>query len=404
MTPGARLAAAAEVLTEIFARKAAADRALAAWGKAHRFAGSKDRAAIAARVYTCLRRRNECADRMQDERPRALVLGSLAVADALDPAAIEALATDGTHALGPLTEAERTSLQTPRTATDPWIALNYPRWLHPSLAAAFGETLAQEMTALNARAPLDLRANTLKTTREAALAELKAAGLTPQPLPATPAGIRLADADAKLAALPIYKDGRVEIQDEASQRAVDLAAARPGDTVIDLAAGAGGKSLALAATMENKGRILACDVEPYRLKAMEPRLARAGAGIVEIVGDPYGGAIKAAVGEGADLVFVDAPCSSTGTWRRNPESKWTLDEARLATYRAAQTKLLDRAADLAKPGGRILYAVCSILPEEGEAQTQAFLARHADWHPTSTLKLSPARDATDGFYAALLSS
>lgn len=401
MTPGARLAAAAEVLADIFARKAAADRVLAAWGKAHRFAGSKDRAAIAERVYICLRRRNECAFTVQDESPRALVIGSLAVADALDVDVIAALCVDGAHALGPLTDVERASLQSRRTPNDPWITLNYPKWLHADLAAAFGENLAREMAALNTRAPLDLRANTLKTTREAAIRELEAAGLRPHAC-ATPSAIRVADADAKVTALPIYKEGRVEVQDEASQRAVLFAQARPGDTVIDLAAGAGGKTLALAAAMANKGRILACDVEPLRLKNMEPRIARAGATIVEIVGDPYGGAIKAAAGEGADLVFVDAPCSGSGTWRRNPESKWTLDETRLAAYRAAQTKLLDRAAELAKPTGRILYAVCSLLSQEGEAQVTAFAARNPSWRVAQSLMLTPARDQTDGFFAAEL--
>jgi 16S rRNA (cytosine967-C5)-methyltransferase len=402
MTPGARLAAAAEILTEIFARKAAADRAIAAWGKAHRFAGSKDRAAIADRVYACLRRRNECAFAMNDESPRALVLGSLAVADALDLARIEALAVDGTHALGALTAGERERLQTTHRATDRWIALNYPDWLHDDIASAFGANLEREMKALNARAPLDLRVNTLKATRDAVMRELTADGLTATARP-TPTAIRLADENAKVTAHPAYTQGRVEVQDEASQRAVLLAAASPGDMVIDLAAGAGGKAIALAAAMENKGRVLACDIEPGRLRHMEPRIVRAGAGIVEIVGDPYGGAITSAKGEGADLVFVDAPCSGSGTWRRNPEAKWTLDRARLASYSAAQVKLLDRAAELVKPSGRIVYAVCSILPAEGEVQARAFTARHPAWTVSASETLTPARDETDGFFAAVLS-
>jgi len=401
VTPGARLAAAAEILAEIFARKAAADRAIAAWGKAHRFAGSKDRAAIADRVYACLRRRNECAFAMQDESPRALVLGSLAVADALDLARIEALATDGTHALGALTDRERKHLASPQRVADPWMALNYPDWLHDDIASAFGANLEREMKALNTRAPLDLRVNTLKATRAETISELNAAGLTATSRP-TPTAIRLADENAKVTAHPAYTEGRVEIQDEASQRAVLLAAAQPGDTVIDLAAGAGGKSLALAAAMANKGRVLACDIEPARLRNMEPRIVRAGATIVEIVGDPYGGAISTAKGEGADLVFVDAPCSGTGTWRRNPEAKWTLDRARLAAYSIAQVKLLDRAAELVKPSGRIVYAVCSILPAEGVGQVKAFTGRHPTWTVSATESLTPARDETDGFFAAVL--
>lgn len=404
MTPGARLAAAAEVLAEIFARKAAADRTLAAWGKAHRFAGSKDRAAIAERAYAVLRRRNECAFAMDDESPRALVIGALAVVDGLGLAQIEALCVDGAHALGALTDRERERLSALRRATDPWVALNYPAWLHDDIAAAFGPDLEREMTALNGRAPLDLRVNTLKAKRDDVIAELTAAGLSPAPCPKTPTAIRLGSGDAKLTALPAYVEGRVEVQDEASQRAVLLATARPGDTVIDLAAGAGGKALALAAAMANKGRVLACDVEPARLRNMEPRIARAGAASIEIVGDPYGGAIASAAGEGADIVFVDAPCSGSGTWRRNPESKWTLDAARFAAYRAAQTKLLDRAAELTKPGGRIVYAVCSILPVEGEAQIAAFIARHPTWRVATAVTLTPLRDGTDGFYATVLES
>jgi 16S rRNA (cytosine967-C5)-methyltransferase len=403
VTPGARLAAAAEVLAEIFARKAAADRALAVWGRGHRFAGSKDRAAIAERVYTCLRRRNECAFAMGDESPRALVLGSLTVVDNLKPLEVEALCADGAHALGALTAGERERVEAPRRSNDPWITLNYPVWLHDELSKALGGGLERELTALNARAPLDLRVNTLKARLDRVLDELVAAGFAPVLCPQTPTAIRLAaGADAKVTALPAYRDGRIEVQDEASQRAALIAGARPGDMVIDLAAGAGGKALALAAVMQNKGRILACDIEPGRLRNMEPRIARAGATIIEIVGDPYGGAISAAAGAGADLVFVDAPCSSTGTWRRNPEAKWTLDVERLNAYRTAQAKLLDRAAELVKPGGRIAYAVCSILPSEGDGQVQAFAARRAGWRVVAAQTLTPGRDGMDGFFVALV--
>ena len=402
MTPGARLAAAAEVLAEIFARKAAADRTLSGWGKAHRFAGSKDRAAIAERVYACLRRRNECAFAMDDESPRALVLGSLALIDALDVERIEALAIDGTHALGPLTADERARLQAPRHTKDPWITLNYPRWLHDEFASAFGANLEREMAALNARAPLDLRVNTLKSDRDAVIAELTAAGFTATARD-VPTAIRLADENAKVTAQPAYAEGRIEVQDEASQRAVLFAKANPGDTVIDLAAGAGGKAIALAAAMQNQGHVIACDIDPGRLHHMTPRIVRAGATIVDVLGDPYGPVVTTAKGEGADLVFVDAPCSGTGTWRRNPESKWTIDPARMATFRAAQTKLLDRAAELTKPAtGRIVYAVCSVLPAEGQAQVSAFTARHPAWAVSGSETLTPARDDTDGFFVAML--
>ncbi len=397
MTPGARLAAAAEVLTEIFARKAAADRVLAAWGKAHRFAGSKDRAAIAARVYAVLRRRNECAFRMQSEDARALVVGSLSVVDGLALEAIAALTTDGTHALGALSEHERAQLATTPISSDPWVRFNYPQWLHVELVQAFGDALDNEMRALNERAPLDLRANALKASRAEVLRELGDAGIEAVALASTSHGMRVAaGGDAKVAALPGYVQGRFEIQDEASQRAVALARVRPGETVVDLAAGAGGKALALAAEMANNGRVIVSDIDVARLRHSEPRLARAGATIVEDGGDPYG----AALARGADVVFVDAPCSGSGTWRRNPEAKWTLDAARLETYRAAQVRLLERAAELVRPGGRVIFAVCSVLPCERQEQIDAFLRRHSGWCVEETLDLTSARDATDGFFAA----
>jgi 16S rRNA (cytosine967-C5)-methyltransferase len=405
VTPGARLAAAVEVLNEMFARRAAADRALAAWGKAHRFAGSKDRAAIAERVYAVLRRRNECAFRMQDERARALVIGSLAVADGLGLDAINALCTDGAHALGGLTSSEVAHLADARAPGEPWIRGNYPEWLHGALLEQFGDRLSEEMAALNARAPLDLRVNALKATREAVLAELTQASIAATALAAVPFGVRIAaGADAKVTKLDCYLQGRVEIQDEASQRAVLLADAKPGGVVVDLAAGGGGKSLALAAAMKNEGRVLACDIDPARLQPLVPRAERAGATIIARAGDPYGAALVQTVGDGADIVFIDAPCSGSGTWRRNPEAKWTLDAVRLRGYCDAQVRLLDRGVEFTRPGGRMIYAVCSVLPCERREQIDAFLRRRPGWRVDGVVDLTPARDQTDGFFAARLAA
>ncbi len=400
MTPGARLAAAAEILADIFTRKSAADRALSAWGKSHRFAGSKDRAAIGERVYTVMRRRNECAFRMQSEAPRALVIGSLAVADGLDVGAIDALCTDGAHALGGLTSSEVAHLADARPPSEPWIRFNYPEWLHGALAEQFADRLGEEMAVLNGRAPLDLRVNALKATREAVLAELAQASIEATALAAVPFGIRIAaGTDAKVTKLDCYEQGRVEIQDEASQRAVLLADAKPGDVVVDLAAGGGGKALALAASMQNTGRVLACDVDPARLQPLGPRAERAGATIIESAGDPYGAALDQTVAGGADVVFVDAPCSGSGTWRRNPESKWTLDRKRLDGYVDAQSQLVQRAAALVKPDGVLVYAVCSVLGPE-RAAVQELTGQ--GWALEREAFLTPARDGTDGFYVARL--
>lgn len=350
-----------------------------------------------------LRRRNECAFRMQRSDARALVIGSLAVVDRLDGDAIAALCVDGSHALGALSEQELTQATSVRDADEPWVRSNYPQWLHDELSLTFGGALSREMRALNERAPLDLRANALKATREQVLLELREAGVEAAAIPATRHGLRVAvGTDAKVTALDGYAQGRFEIQDEASQQSVALAGARAGETMVDLAAGGGGKALALAAEMTNAGRVLVCDIEASRLKKAEARIARAGATIIETQGDPYGLAVKAAVGPGADAVFVDAPCSGSGTWRRNPEAKWTLDEQRLEGYRAAQVQLLDRAVELVHPGGRIVYAVCSVLPSERQAQIDAFIGRHDGWRVDGSLDLTPARDATDGFFAARL--
>ena len=396
------MAAAAEVLAEVFQRKAAADRTLAAWGRNHRFAGSKDRAAIAERVYAVLRRRNEFAFRMQSDTPRALIIGSLAVADGLEPDAIAALCVDGQHALGALTESERARVIDKLAPTEPWVLFNYPAWLHPAFVEAFGADLPREMAALCGRAPLDLRVNALKAERDSVVMELMAAGVIASTL-GIENGLRISTgSDAKITALPAYLEGRIEIQDEASQRAVLLAGARPEDVVIDLAAGAGGKVLALAVAMENRGRILACDVDPARLQALLPRLQRSGARIIEIAGDPYAAELMARAGGGADLVFVDAPCSGSGTWRRNPEAKWTLDASRLEAYRAAQQRLLDRAVDLVKPSGAIVYATCSLLPSEGPQQLVALIQRRPGWQAEIVQTMTPYRDRTDGFFVARL--
>ena len=402
MTPGARLAAAAEVLDQVLGGRSAADRALQAWGRDHRFAGSKDRAAIGERVYAVLRRLGECEAVAGARQGRSLVLASLVVCDRLEIAEVARLATDGAHAPGALTRQEESRIAGYMPSAHDG-QLNVPGWLLARLAGVFGDRIDAELAALNERAPLDLRVNTLKARREDVLDALTRAGFSPAPCVHVPEGIRLpAGTDAKISALPCFIEGQVEVQDESSQMAVHFAAPRPGDIVIDLASGAGGKALALAALMQDRGRVLACDVAMERLMALGARRARSGATIITMAGDPYGERVAQLAGAGADLVFVDAPCSGSGTWRRNPEARWTLDEARLQGYLAAQVQLLDRAVGLVGPQGRIVHAVCSVLAEEGARQADAFCTRHAGWFVARTLELSPASTGTDGFFAAEL--
>jgi 16S rRNA (cytosine967-C5)-methyltransferase len=281
------------------------------------------------------------------------------------------------------------------------------------------------MGALRVEAPLDLRVNTLKTTPEEARAALALDGVETKPTALSPLGLR-AQGRPPLANLASFKSGLIEVQDEGSQLAALLVDARPGMRVADFCAGAGGKTLAMAAAMENKGRIVACDVLQGRVERAATRLQRAGAHNVERRGltserDPW---VKRHAG-GFERVLVDAPCSGMGTWRRNPDAKWKLTPDYLKELLDLQQRILDSAARLVKGGGRLIYATCSLLPEENEAQIERFLAQHADfavlpmadvWRDSigrhkdaapcpagdAYLRLTPAQHGTDGFFVAVL--
>lgn len=424
MTPGARLQSAIEILKDIFLSGRPADRIVESWGRSNRYAGSKDRAAISELVYTVLRRRAELSAATGHEDARLLAFAAQALVNGED---ISSLADGSRHAPEPLTEEESATLAAavlPGADAPLWVRLNYPEWLHPELEEAFGDALEREMSALLERAPTDLRVNTLKTSRDAALKALKDAGLTADPCPWSPWGLRLTSR-GNLPALTAYRDGAIEIQDEGSQIACLLAGVKSGEQVVDLCAGGGGKSLALAAMMGNRGQIYACDTDGRRLAPLEPRAQRAGIRNVQTTvlgpwhpGDPDPN--LAGLAGRVDCVLVDAPCSGTGAWRRSPDARWRLGPDTLAGYRAAQEEVLARAADLVRPGGRIVYVTCSLLPSENERQVEAFLATHAgfavvSWAafwpegevpppapPGSALRLSPASTGTDGFFVAIL--
>jgi 16S rRNA (cytosine967-C5)-methyltransferase len=429
MTPGARLSAAIEVIADIETRRRPAADALKDWGLAHRFAGSGDRAAIAGLVYDALRRRASSAHVMGDGAPRAILLGMLRLERKLDPEAIAALADGARFAPAPLTAEERAQLENAdRAAAPPWVAGDYPEWLDPYLARVFGEERAAEGAALASRAPLDLRVNAIKGTREEAAAAL--AELDPVPTRWSPVGLRLAlAADAKAPAIhaePAFIKGVVEVQDEGSQLAALLAAAKPGEQVIDLCAGAGGKTLALAAMMENHGQLYATDTDKRRLAPIHERLARSGARNVQVRTPRAAGDALADLAGRADLVLIDAPCTGIGTWRRNPDAKWRVRPGALALRQKEQATVLDRAAALVKPGGRVAYVTCSLLAEENGDQVRAFLARQGDFVPVPPgevanalgeraylfrravliseegLMMTPRRTDTDGFYVAVL--
>jgi 16S rRNA (cytosine967-C5)-methyltransferase len=387
MTPAARVQAAIELLDEIIgaAREggAAADTLIARYFKTRRYAGSKDRRAVRDLVFEAIRR--------VGERPtsgRAAMLGLTK-----DSPELIALFDGSPHGAAPIGEGEPTA--------PAGIA---PAWLLDRFDPAIG---ADELSALLGRAPLDLRVNRLKAAREQVLTQLPVAAPTPH----SPIGLRMPEG-FKVDQTDAWHSGLIEVQDEGSQLICLGCDARAGDLLIDLCAGAGGKTLALAAEMANSGRILACDTDRTRLSRMAPRLARAGVTIVDCrLLDPGREAeALAELAATADLVLVDAPCSGTGTWRRNPETRWRLTPERLDRLVRLQATLLDIATELVRPGGHLVYAVCSLLAVEGRDQADA-LTRRSSLVPTPPAislgrpagpgwVLSPAWDGTDGFFVA----
>jgi 16S rRNA (cytosine967-C5)-methyltransferase len=429
MTPSARLSAAVEVLADIEARRRPAADALRDWGLAHRFAGSGDRAAVAGLVYDALRRKASAAWLMGEATPRATLLGMLRLERGLDVAQIAALCSGARFAPPPLSEREHARLASAGMEGAPaHVAGDYPQWLDAHLARVFGDERVAEGAALASRAPLDLRVNTIRGERDRVVAMLS--HLQAAPARWSPSGLRIRlGAEAKSPAIhaePAFRKGLVEIQDEGSQLAALLAGAKSGEQVVDLCAGAGGKTLALAASMENRGQIYATDTDKRRLAPIHARLERAGARNIQ-VRTPRGAAdVLADLAGRADLVLIDAPCTGTGTWRRNPDAKWRIRPGALAERMKEQQAALDRAAPLAKPGGRIAYITCSVLAEENGEQVRAFLGRHGGFAVVPPpevanalgerallfrravlmseegLLMTPRRTDTDGFYVAIM--
>jgi 16S rRNA (cytosine967-C5)-methyltransferase len=406
MTPAARLQMAIDILEGLEKSAQPTDRFLKSWFRIRRFAGSKDRRAIAEAVFSAQRHRAKLSHRMGADTPRALVIAALLE----EGADIAALFTGGGYGPAPLTEEEQRIIGAAPAAPPDWVTGEYPQALEDELRRAFGDTIAQEMEAFQHRAPADIRVNTLKARRDAVIAALNEDGVACAPTPYAPHGIRITGEAGNLSKSALFESGAFEFQDEAAQIASHLCGAAPGMRILDLAAGAGGKSLAFAAAMNNDGEILACDTRGEALFELEKRASRAGVTIIKTLpldhGQPSGL---------FDAVFVDAPCSGTGTWRRQPELRWRLTAERLAYLVGVQDMLLDQAAGLVRPGGRLFYATCSVLPSENQDRVAAFRARHPgfaldnlaeSWprNPPPGLgqdfRASPARTGTDGFYCA----
>ena len=425
--PG-RVSAAIEILADIDRHHRPVAEALKAWGLANRFAGAGDRAAIGNLVYDALRSRASHAFAMGEDTPRAIALSVLVRDWAEDATGLAAAFASDPHAPEAPTEAElaRLTAPDPLTGAPDHIRADIPEWAAPHLAEAFGDNWVTEGRSLATRPPLDLRVNSLRADRERVLRALDR--LHPHHEPLLPLGIRFpaGNRDSRTPNVQVeesYLKGWFEVQDFGSQIVAQLAApVRGGEQVLDLCAGAGGKSLALAALMQNRGQVFAYDSDRNRLAPIYDRLKRNGARNVQVRA-PKPGALDDLEGK-LDSVLIDAPCTGSGTWRRQPTAKWKLTPEQLATRTAEQREILDSAVRYLKPGGTITYITCSVLPPENQHQVRAFLERHPDFaatpahsvwmrhfsgsplrarfSPEGGIALSPATTGTDGFYAVEL--
>jgi len=441
MIPGARLAAAIHLIERIAGEGRPADDIVRGYFIGKRYAGAKDRRAVRERVYGVLRRKARLgwhlANQGHEITPRALVLADVILSGALEAAAAAALFDGSRHGPAPLDERESALAQalSGRPLDDPEmddaVRAEVPEWIAARLQSFYGDRFAEELAACNTEAPMDMRVALARVTRDQARRSLEKEGIRPEPTPLSPLGLRL-QAHSDIGRSKAFRQGLIEVQDEGSQLLALLLGSRPGMAVADYCAGAGGKTLALADRMGlqggdksgKRGRLAALDSDPKRLARIERRIDRGGLGATierHVLGedDPWCAANRGAF----QRVLVDAPCTGTGTWRRHPAMKWRLGQEKLTELTALQDAILDRAAALVCPGGRLLYATCSLLAEENEERVAHFLGLHpgfkaldmrAVWAETLPgpcpegicgdlgLRLSPASTGTDGFFAAAL--
>lgn len=379
MTPAARLSAAIEILDRVLAG-APAEQVLTNWARASRFAGSGDRHAVRDLVYDALRCRRSFAALGGAETGRGLILGGLRSAG-VDP---ETLFTGEGHAPAPLSSADIGQAPTG------FAALDIPDWLASQMQQDLGDAFKTVAEALRHRAPVFLRANLARGSRDSARAALAEAGIEAEPHPLSPTALLVTAGARRVSASDPYTGGLVELQDAASQAVVDALPLADGMRGLDYCAGGGGKSLAMAARA--RVRLFAHDSDPRRMRDLPARAKRAGVKVEVLPGAPSGL---------FDLVLADAPCSGSGSWRRAPEGKWALTPQRLQDLRNIQSEILDKASALVQPRGWFAYATCSLLNAENRDQIDAFLARTGKWSLQRELRLTPI-DGADGFYLALL--
>ena len=432
MKPGARIFAAIELLENLWESSTSASAEIQTYFKLRRFAGSSDRKSIKFLFYEIIRKRSKLNWWFRQFEPnsnftaRSAVIVYLILENNHKEDMMLELFSNKIYHPHCLTKTEYRLLRsiTGNTLHHPkmpdFVTGEYPEWLDPTFRDIWGNKILDETVALNSRAPLDLRVNTLKASREALQLDLLKEGLETSFTPFSPLGLR-ANSDTKITETFAYKMGKVEIQDEGSQLISILCDAKPGMRVIDYCAGAGGKSLAIAAIMKNKGHIMACDISLARLKKIKERQKRANIRIISskvLQSKNYKAPIKNI--KQADRVLCDVPCSGTGTWRRQPEKKFNFSEYQLKKLLKTQRNILFHAQNLVKPGGLLIYSTCSVLPQENHEQISWFLKTFKsfsikpiktisqevcfspDFFAAEYLKLSPATTNTDGFFCAIL--
>lgn len=424
MTPAARTQAVIEILEEVLSVPRPADTITSAYFRARRFIGSKDRSAIGARLYAVMREYHRLgwwiARAGCDVNARTLVIAAIAIGGGEEAKGLNELFSGAKYAPAPMSKEERhlarelagQQLEHPEMPLRE--RMECPEWAFAPLKEALNGTFETEMGSMMEQAPLDLRVNALKATRDETLARLKKDGFDAHAGKLSPLSIRVFGRP-QIAQHALFRDGVIEIQDEGSQLVALVADAKPGEQVADFCAGAGGKTLALGAAMNNRGRIVALDVLGGRLMRAKERFRRAGLHNIETraLSSERDKFVKRHEGH-FDLVLVDAPCSGTGTWRRDPDKRWRQLGPGISELVPLQRSILESAMRMVRPGGRLVYATCSLLPEENERQVENFLESHPDFSlrpakqvleipgASDNLNLTPAKHGTDGFFAAVM--
>ena len=431
MRDGGKIQAAIEVLRDVLERRTPVKEAVRDWGKKSRFAGSRDRAWISGLVVDALRRKNSIEHAMMGTGARVLALGALKHAWGWDVRKIEEALKDE-HGPAAMNAQEREGvLLAPDPSASPHVRGDYPEWLAPHLQRAFGPDAVPEAMAMATRAPIDLRVNTLKSDAEKAGRALE--GVKARQMPELHNGFRIPAADSvergeAVEAIPAYSKGWVEVQDMGSQIAAAVSCAAPGEQVLDYCAGGGGKTIAMAAMMQNKGQIFSHDIDGRRLSALIPRIERAGIRNVQLRHPKENASLDDLEGK-MDMVMIDAPCTGVGTWRRKPDAKWRVQPNALEKRIGEQAMILRQACNYVRPGGRMVYVTCSFLMEENEDQVASFLADRKDFKiedaaeaaiksgqltekgaalvrkcrlPNGSVRLTPRTAGTDGFYMAVM--